>query len=78
MTMKLNAGLVDFATTTKEDAATTVRPDVQVNHAALAACLCALVLIGILLLPTIYTNAASVDSAQPLGPSQEYLVQSNW
>lgn len=76
MTMKLNADPIDFAAK-KHPAKSAVQSDVQVNHAALAACLCALILIGILLLPTIYSNAASVDSNQPVGPSQEYLVKSN-
>lgn len=69
MTTNLNADIIDFNTVSGRK----VRTDIQVNHAAVAACLCALVLIGILLSPSIFSSFSSTSLTstvnQEVGPA---------
>jgi len=65
MTTNLNADTIDF----NPIAGCKPQTDIQINHAAVAACLCALVLIAVLLSPTIFSASSTTDAAG--SPTQE-------
>jgi len=74
MTINLNADIIDFNTVSERK----VRTDIQVNHAAVAACLCALVLIGILLSPSIFSSFSATSSSTSPTSTVNQEVDSAW
>lgn len=75
MTTNLNAGSIDFTTVARNNVATNKpQADIQINHAAIAACLCALVLIGILLLPTISSTFSSANTIENVSTDSGYTA----